>query len=239
MKLKDPPLNRDVIKLIAIFAMALNHYAYIVGTGSKALDTLFTAIGIFTLPVMVYFLVEGYEYTRSRKKYLLRLFVFSLLSLVPFWLASRSWNFSVITTLTVCFLLLLCRDHIKNAFLRLLCYTFLTLFTLRCDWPVMACVFTLILASRREDGKSVFGSYCILSGVFIVLDVLLCEPDFSLTSFLNAAYGAVSVLTAGFVLAFLYNGQPSKKARGFSKWFFYVFYPAHLLLLTALRGLIR
>ncbi|MEE0692254.1 MAG: TraX family protein [Lachnospiraceae bacterium] len=34
---------------------------------------------------------------------------------------------------------------------------------------------------------------------------------------------------------FFYNGKSGKKSTVFSKWFFYVFYPVHLLILGILR----
>ncbi|MDE7258355.1 MAG: conjugal transfer protein TraX, partial [Lachnospiraceae bacterium] len=34
----------------------------------------------------------------------------------------------------------------------------------------------------------------------------------------------------------LYNGRRAEKARNFSKWFFYLFYPAHLLILALIAN---
>ena len=44
-------------------------------------------IGYFTAPVMCYFLVEGFYKTSSRRAYAKRLFVFALVSQVPYFLA--------------------------------------------------------------------------------------------------------------------------------------------------------
>ena len=46
---------------------------------------------------------------------------------------------------------------------------------------------------------------------------------------------AVPILTAGFVILYLYNGQRARRGRSFSKWFFYTFYPAHPLVLGLIR----
>lgn len=60
-------LNRDVIKYIAMVTMLLNHIANIFLESGTLLCELFLAVGYFTAPVMVYFLVEGYAYTHSKK----------------------------------------------------------------------------------------------------------------------------------------------------------------------------
>ena len=38
-----------------------------------------------------------------------------------------------------------------------------------------------------------------------------------------------------FVILYLYNGRRAARGRTFYKWFFYAFYPAHLLVLGLLR----
>ena len=41
-------------------------------------------------------------------------------------------------------------------------------------------------------------------------------------------------------IVFLYNGKRAARGRSFSKWFFYVYYPAHLLAIgLAARLLLR
>ena len=65
-------LNRDAIKYIAMATMLLNHFAHVFLDHGSTLFAVFTGIGYFTAPVMVYFMVEGYGYTRSKKKYFLR-----------------------------------------------------------------------------------------------------------------------------------------------------------------------
>lgn len=42
---------------------------------------------------------------------------------------------------------------------------------------------------------------------------------------------AVPILVSAFVILYLYNGRRAARGRTFYKWFFYAFYPAHLLVL--------
>ena len=46
---------------------------------------------------------------------------------------------------------------------------------------------------------------------------------------------AMPILVSGFFILYLYNGQRAAQHRGFYKWFFYAFYPGHLLVLGLLR----
>ena len=46
---------------------------------------------------------------------------------------------------------------------------------------------------------------------------------------------AVPILVSAFVILYLYNGRRAARGRTFYKWFFYAFYPAHLLVLGLLR----
>lgn len=239
--MQNKPLNRDTIKYIAVFTMVLNHYAHIIGTGSDILDKVFINIGCFTMPTMLFFLVEGYGYTRSKSKYLLRLFIFSLFSLVPFIVAFDIFVFSVMTTITVCFLILVCMERIENSLIKFLVLSLLTAFTLFCDWAVIAPIFTLILAARRNEGKSTSGSYLIMVAVYIVIDMFLYQnpsADF-LLSLENALCGSLGIAVSGIVITTLYNGRQAQKGRAFSRWFFYIFYPVHLLILAGIRELVR
>ncbi len=43
------------------------------------------------------------------------------------------------------------------------------------------------------------------------------------------------ILLSALCIIYLYNGKRSEKHRTISKWFFYIFYPAHLLILGILR----
>ena len=92
-------MNRDVIKYIAIVTMTLNHISNIFMDPDTVLGEAFLDIGYFTAITMCYFLVEGYHYTHSKKKYGQRLLLFALISQVPFQLAVGYFALNMLFTL--------------------------------------------------------------------------------------------------------------------------------------------
>lgn len=45
----------------------------------------------------------------------------------------------------------------------------------------------------------------------------------------------VGIPLAGIVIVYFYNGKRAERGRNFSKWFFYLFSPVHLLVLGIIR----
>ena len=43
------------------------------------------------------------------------------------------------------------------------------------------------------------------------------------------------IAASAIVILFCYNGKRARRGRTFSKWFFYIFYPGHLLVLYLLK----
>ena len=239
-------LNRDVIKYIAMFTMLLNHIANIFLTPGTAAHVLLVDIGYFTAPVMCFFLVEGYHYTHSKKRYALRLFLFAVLSEFPFCLAfSETYNgvegisfcgFNMIFTLFLCFCILLVREYVMDVGMKMLLIAGLVILSMFSDWALLAPVFTLLFAWAGKDWEKV-------KRAFVIGTVLFAFSGFTpgaggtetWISLGEALLSAGGVALAGIVIVCFYNGKRMDRGRQFSKWFFYLFYPGHLLVLGLIR----
>lgn len=236
--------NRDVIKYIAIFTMLLNHISDIFMKRGNFLSEFFRDIGYFTAITMCYFLVEGYNYTRSRRKYALRLAIFAIISEVPFCLAFTSdgvikfIGLNMIYTLLICFLIILSVEKIKNQFLKVLVIAVLMLFSLIGDWIFFAPVFTLLFIWARESKRRLKITYFISCVLFGLLNFWIESIDKRFPIYKDIIFalgGMAGMALSGVVIIYLYNGKRIEKGRTFSKWFFYAFYPLHLLILGIIR----
>lgn len=234
--------NRDAIKYIAMLTMLLNHVSVIFMPPDHFLTDLFMNIGYFTAIVMCYFLVEGFHYTRSKKKYAIRLAVFALISQIPYALAFTEngvmeyCGLNMLFTLLICFLILLTVERVSNPLLEIVIVTGLLLLSAFCDWPLLAPIFTLLFqwANGSENKtKAAFILSMFLYGLYIfAVSIGTVSAGVSLY---YAFGGMAGIALAGIVIVFLYNGKRVEKGRRFTKWFFYWFYPAHLLILGLIR----
>lgn len=233
-------LNRDVLKYIAVFTMALNHIAYMQLFGLSAFwRELFTDMGYFTAPVMCYLLVEGYHYTKSKERYGLRLLVFAVVSQIPFRLAFHNGSLNMIFTLYFCFMILVAMERMHNAALRDVVCLALTMATLVCDWALVAPILTILLYRSYGDKRKTALSFIFVCAVFVLLNLSsnVSEAGKVTTDIiLRSLASGTGILMAALAVLVFYNGRRVSCGRTFSKWFFYIFYPAHLLILYLLKA---
>lgn len=235
-------LNRDVIKYAAMFTMLLNHISTIFMEPGHFWSELFLDIGYFTAVTMCYFLVEGYQYTHSKGRYALRLALFALISEIPYCLAFTEkgvlefCGFNMLFTLLICFGILFTLDKVQNKPLKILIVVGLTILSLFSDWALLAPVFTLLFVWARGSKEKTKAAFAFSALLFGVMSFAGGIGRFSIGLNLLYAIGCMAgIVLAGIVIVYFYNGKRAEKGRKFSKWFFYFFYPVHLLILGIIR----
>lgn len=235
------------LKMIAVITMLIDHSAatilerILVQMPSWApatvdnweqwyrLDLLLRGIGRMAFPIYCFLLVEGFHYTHSRRKYAARLFVFALISEVPFDMALNqsvlefSYN-NVFFTLFLGLLVIMAADWVMERFssdnltseigrITLLVVIgmvgcALASYVISCDYGasgVIAIYIMYLLRSKRELGFALaVVSLGVFSGELELLALLMLIP------------------------LHFYNGTRGKQ----HKYFFYAFYPLHLLLMA-------
>lgn len=231
-------LNRDVIKYIAMLVMFLNHFSHMFLENGTILHEICEDVGYFTAITMCYFLVEGYEYTSSKKKYGIRLLLFAVISQIPYQLAFQFGNFNMLFTLFFCFLILAAMEQIPNKALQTVVVVLLVFVTVFCDWSLLAAIFTILFAHFKDSRKKMMLSYAVAFVLFVAFNSMnyLYMPGCSaVEAVVHGALSGIPLLISGFVILFLYNGKRAERGKNFSKWFFYLFYPAHLTVLVLIQ----
>ena len=207
-------MNSFQLKWIAVLTMAIDH------TGAVLFpeNVVLRCIGRIAFPIFCFLLVEGVFYTRNVYKYMGRLALFALLSEVPFDLALYGVPLEL--------------RH-QNVFFTLLCGVAMICFLERYrDWYIRGLVIVAFVWAA-EAMMSDYGS----SGILLIL-IYYVSRDCRKAG-IAAGVGWNLLLFRGIqrwgaaasVPIALYNG---KKGTGM-KYFFYVFYPAHLLLLYVIK----
>lgn len=232
-------LSGNVLKWIGIFTMFIDHVGAVLVNkillltwNSEWINIYWICryIGRIAFPIFCFMLVEGFLHTRNWKKYFGRMCLFALISEIPFnlaisgdWFSLKATN--VMGTFALGILLLAALRGLlepirgkgvsARAFLRALL--------------ALAAIGTAM--GLAEFLNMDYGAVGILS---IVLFYLLRERKIA-----AALCGCGAILLMGTVelpglLAILpillYNGKRGSQ----SKYFFYIFYPGHLLLLGIL-----
>ena len=234
--------------------MVLNHIATIFLEEGTLVAQLLLDLGYFTAITMCFFLVEGFSYTHSKRKYATRLLVFALISELPYCLAFTKegilefQNFNMLFTLLICFGILTVVEEKTSPFTKFLSITGLILLSTLSDWPLLAPIFTLLFAWSQGSRKKTMYAFLLSNLIFGFVNFLIGTSTMPLLKNIVFALGSmIGPALAGIVILFLYNGEERKwkrndktgkeKCRGksLSKWFFYLFYPLHLLILGLIR----
>lgn len=232
-----PPVRGGVtgstLKIIAIIAMFIDHTAAIVlermiYMQKYASISLYGTYGVMRLigrlgfPIFCFLLIEGLCYTKDVKKYAGRLFLFALVSEIPFDLGFAGkafyWQYqNVFFTLFIGLLVLIVFRYVEG----------------KMSWnPIVRAVLHVpVLAAGMFAADLLMTDYSGM-GVLTIAAMYLCRRSRLLE--VGAGCAVLTAMALNEVPAFLamipvgmYNGK-----RGWNlKWIFYVFYPAHILLL--------
>lgn len=231
-----PGLTGAVLKTLALASMTIDHAAaallnrglFAAGVWSDPLLQLYwlcRGVGRLAFPIYCFLLAEGFAHTSSRRAYAGRLFLFALLSEVPFDLAFHAAPFypayqNVFCTLLLGLLAVWALDANRAA--------------LRWAGP-LGCVLAAELLHTDYGG---FGVLLVLVFYLARADRARQSAAAGLLMLAQAARNAQWLAALELVslpLLSLYNGR---RGRVRAKGFFYWYYPAHLLAFWLLRRLL-
>ena len=246
-------INRTVLKLIAVIAMTLDHVAFAFLRYDTVAFQLMRLVGKITAPVMCYLLVEGFLKTSSRKKYLERLLIFAIIAYVPYILLGHPmvmlgygsiWqlDFNMLFTLALCLVMLMAMEKLWNregsVMEKVVYVTPVLLVTIIlsffCDWLVFAPLFVANFYLCRDKKN-------LMNGITALICIGFCIYTFaSFDLYLNNSSLAMrySFYSLGIFLNFPLLGMYNHEKGKFDlKYFFYAYYPFHLIVIDLIKYL--
>lgn len=241
-------LTANVLKLIAIVSMTIDHVAWTIfpGFSMHPVAIFMHILGRIACPVFCFFMVQGYIHTRNFKKYFTRILIFAVISHVPYVLSSFNYvdayslipgyygifnQTSVLWGLACGLLLIKVDDSNLKWFYKLILSVLICLISFPADWSCVAPLIIFFMWAYRDNFKKQMVAMVLMVVSYFIVYMLA----------LNIVY---AVLQFGVVLAipllWLYNGKRggSDKFNKFMKWFFYAYYPLHLLIIYIFTSVI-
>lgn len=234
-------LNRNQLKYMVIMAMLIDHVAWAFVPTASLAGQIMHFIGRLTAPTMAYFIVEGYCHTRNVGKYAARLGVFAFISwfafvyfecgTLPITVSDGHLQvlpyFGVVYTLLLGLLAIWLWDKARwPQWCKVLGIIGICMISVVGDWAMFDVLWCLFLYIYRDKPKAKWLAYAIV-GLICCAPMLVAVPWWSYLFM-------TGVFVVPLILQFCYNGEPGSR-NAWNKWFFYIFYPVHLILLGILR----
>lgn len=237
------------IKIIAIVSMLLDHS----GDALIGHVTPLNFIGRIAFPLFCFQLVVGYAHTSNVLNYCKRLFIFALVSQIPFGImiynyTHELYSLNVFFTLLLGVFVMIIFDSKKLPFivksLFILCILLIAHF-INVDYQAMGVLMILVIHIFYKLGIFNSKEIDITSNVspkikkYAPFLFILSMLAFSILRFMPTINSFPNNYTIIFILCtfaptfvmLLYNGKKGPSL----KYFFYIFYPAHLIVLDILH----
>ena len=232
-------LNSNHLKLIAIIAMTIDHIADIIypGMPNNIISNILHIIGRLTAPIMFFFICEGFYYTKNLKKYISRLFIFAIIShftycfafginYIPFSSGNIFNQTSIMWSLAwsvVALYIINSKNNLKE-WQKWILIILINIVTFSADWSSIAVMAIISMYSNRGNLKKQIISMSFWILIYAIISYL----------FVSKTYGLITLaVILVYPLLKLYNGEKGKLK--WMKWFFYIYYPLHLVIIGILR----
>ena len=214
------------LKIIALLAMTADHIGAVFFPECFPLRI----IGRIAMPVFCFLIAEGYRHTRDVKKYAFRLFLFALVSALPYYLLF-GWTQNVFFSLLCGLLALWLMDTYPSKKRMFFILFSLLSVLLMCDWFFVGVWMVVGFYYSRYAPKKMFFvvgiAFLLLMGTYGAYALFYGSLSFFIGN-LKTQWGMFLALP----LLLSFSGE---RGKFHLKYFFYLYYPLHLVFLYLLR----
>lgn len=231
-------LNANHLKMIAILAMTVDHIADLIYPGFPAVPAALGMhiVGRLTAPIMWFFLCEGFFYTRNIRRYMGRMLLFAVIShfaycfafgisCIPF----RDGIFNQTSVIWPLFwalaaLWVVYSENRLRVWQKWALVILIDVITFPADWSCVAVMAIVSMYENRGRFRKQMTGMMLWVTVYCVISFLFVDRVYALVQL-----GVILVCP----LLRTYNGKKGKAT--WMKWFFYLYYPAHLIVVGLFR----
>lgn len=225
------------LKILAMIFMLIDHIGSKLPSDSPIyLEFFMRGIGRLAFPIFLFLIIEGFKHTSDVKKYIKSLYVFGIISAVPFFIVFGT-PLNVFFTLGSVVLMLHLFEKTEDEKEKRKIFLIILLATSLCDWGFAAVPTVYFLRKSIKDREKLATVIPVfLFVLMIVSNLILNFVLYGNVNFLNLILFSVPTLFS-IPLLKSYNGELGIKLKGFGKYFFYAFYPIHLILIYIFTAL--
>ena len=243
--MKKLSLNRTQLKIIAIISMVIDHTAWGFVDFYSPLGQFLHVCGRLTIPIMCFFIAEGFRKTSDLKRYIYRMATFAAVAIIPFYIffhEEYDYRQNIIFDLLLGLLVLTVLESkkLKKPAKVILAILLFIISATVGGWIITPILFILAFYYGKTFGQKVkwFIIADLITVIFLVTAIIL-------NGYLHfSKYDWVwwdKFYLLGFMLAlpllYCYNGKKGSNFGG--RYFFYLFYPMHFLVLAAIKAFVE
>lgn len=230
-------LNSFQLKILAMILMVLDHLV----TYVPNMPVWFGWVGRLVAPIFFFFVVEGFFHTRSRKKYAIRLFSWSLVMFAGSKLVVMLFNReaglhnNIFLSMAMSVLLMSAIEYTKKNkenkklyILGIILAIAVSVLSILTEANISGLAMTLVFYFFRNKKGRMITAYIITSLVLNMGIPLTANMSSTGVDIQHLLFDDVQwMMVFAFPFFLMYNGERGLNTK-FTKYLFYIFYPVHL-----------
>ncbi len=228
-KIINIPINQDILKIIAILTMTIDHFGYVMG---PSFVTLLRLIGRLSFPIFVFLLAFNLSQKDLFKKYISRLSIFAVASsfiLIPFKYQIGNvlplnifWTLLLgVTTIYMISKASIFWQNITKYVAIIYILSFSAILSFLTDYDLSGLLYILSMYGWFKTKYKIYGFLTLLLAFIMNLHISVWASLIS------------TLISSIFLLPLTKSNKSTRFLRPW--WLFYAYYPAHLAILYAVK----